>query len=275
MIVLQILIILSILNVSNLNYFCNGINQSFLSIKFHHTNPNNQKMDMENIDVRLGKIDGRETEWTQVQRKHGNLPELPEEKKEEIYQPTKEELIHNQLSGKTLNQLEEFEDDFDEEILLQYKNERLKQIQQNNQSTKHGKVREINATEWKEEVTNDKGPYICIHLYASGNPGCDKVDDIFVQLSKKHSAVKFLRIKGTNAIRNFPEKNCPTILVYKDGELATQFGSFGTSTTIEKIEWEMAKQGIVTTTLKEDPVKKKKEDTLSKGWEKRKGYESD
>jgi hypothetical protein len=30
-----------------------------------------------------GKIDGRETEWTLAQRKHGNLPELEEEEKQE------------------------------------------------------------------------------------------------------------------------------------------------------------------------------------------------
>lgn len=231
---------------------------------------------MNNLDVRLGKIDGRETEWTQVQRKHGNLPDLPEEKKEEVYQPTQEELTHKQLSGKTLDQLDEFEDEFDEEILLQYKSERLKQIQQNSTATKYGKVREINATEWKSEVTNDKGHFICIHLYASGSLACDTVDDIMLNLSKKFSAIKFLRIKGSNAIRNFPEKNCPTILVYKDGELVTQFGSFGATTTADKVEWEMSKQGILQTTLKEDPVKKKKqENDISKGWEKRKGYESD
>jgi hypothetical protein len=123
-------------------------------------------------------------------------------------------------------------------------------------------------------VTNCKGPYIVIHLFATGNPQCDLMDQFCGTLSDRHKELKFLRILGTNAIKGLPEKNCPTLLVYKDGELFKQFGSMG-NVTIDKLEWEMAKQGICETKLKSDPMGKKKDDSIAKGWEKKKGHDSD
>lgn len=42
------------------------------------------------------------------------------------------------------------------------------------------------------------------------------------QLAKEHPAVKFVRIGSTECIKNFPDKNVPTILIYQNGELTTQ-----------------------------------------------------
>ena len=46
---------------------------------------------MDGVDVRLGKVDGRETEWTQAQRKLGNLPEDEKEEKQDFSEKIEED----------------------------------------------------------------------------------------------------------------------------------------------------------------------------------------
>eukprot|EP01080_Neovahlkampfia_damariscottae_P011594 gene11594-4837_t len=206
----------------------------------------------------LGKIDGRETEWTNAQRQLGNVPELEEEVKDTGYEsPSEDEIIHGKLSGKTLEQMDEFEDEIDELILMDYKKQRMAQLQQHAKNNSYGSVKDFSANEWKEEVSNCRGIWVLIHLYAPGSPKCEQIDQILGELSKKHPEAKFLRIRASNAIKNFPENNCPTILAYKDGEMQTQFQKFGAEPNVNTLDWAFSQKKIWTTTLQSDPNKKK------------------
>jgi thiol-disulfide isomerase/thioredoxin len=169
--------------------------------------------------------------------------------------------------------MDEYEDEIDEDILLDYKKQRMAQIQEHSQKNSFGEVRDFSATEWKEEVSNCRGIWVLIHLYAPGNPKCDAIDQILGELSKKYRDVKFLRIRASNAIKNFPESNCPTVLAYKDGELQTQFQKFGSEPNVKTVDWAFAQKNIWKTDLKSDP--NKKEDKLKQGWKKRNDDDDD
>jgi hypothetical protein len=49
-------------------------------------------------------------------------------------------------------------------------------------------------------------------------------------LARKFKATKFVQIRSEEAIRNYPDKNLPTLLIYHKGDLKRQYiglSSFG------------------------------------------------
>ena len=42
-------------------------------------------------------------------------------------------------------------------------------------------------------------------------------------LARKFRATKFVYIRSDDAIRNYPDKNLPTLLIYRGGDVAKQF----------------------------------------------------
>ena len=44
-----------------------------------------------------------------------------------------------------------------------------------------------------------------------------------VNLARKFPAVKFIKSISTTCIPNYPDKNLPTIFIYKDGDMVTQW----------------------------------------------------
>lgn len=83
------------------------------------------------------------------------------------------------------------------------------------------------------------------------------MDARLLELSAKFRTTKFVKCKATDAIKNFPDANCPTLLVYKGGKVLKQFtglASFNTSTPVaDDIEWALSKTGAVESELREAP----------------------
>ena len=77
------------------------------------------------------------------------------------------------------------------------------------------------------------------------------------QLARKFCDVKFLQIESTECIPDYPDRNLPTLFVYRDDDLLAQcigpaaFG--GPSFGIDDVEWELSQAGIVATDLKVNP----------------------
>jgi hypothetical protein len=57
------------------------------------------------------------------------------------------------------------------------------------------------------------------------------------QLAVAHPATKFLSIPAGLCIANYPDKNCPTLLIYRNGEMAGNLiagmGMKGMKTTVK------------------------------------------
>ena len=58
---------------------------------------------------------------------------------------------------------------------------------------------------------------------------------------------------------NYPNKNLPTVFVYKNGQLVVQWiggGNFGRDPSVETIEWMLHEKTIINSDLEADPRKK-------------------
>eukprot|EP01027_Heterolobosea_sp_BB2_P001439 GEZU01002182.1.p1 GENE.GEZU01002182.1~~GEZU01002182.1.p1 ORF type:complete len:235 (-),score=102.77 GEZU01002182.1:241-945(-) len=199
------------------------------------------------------------TEWEDALVRHGILPPAEVEITEEAIQDMVDEAARNYdpLAHKTLDELDELEDEEDERILEEYRQKRIAEMKNAALRNRYGSVMHISSSEFVDEVTNaPKDTWVVLHLYA-GNPEDQIVEHCFGILAKKFRATKFLRIKGCDCIKGYPDRNCPTILVYYNGELKRQWVKLdpfaGKRTTPEDFEWALAKVGAVESDLEEDP----------------------
>lgn len=85
------------------------------------------------------------------------------------------------------------------------------------------------------------------------------MDARLLELSAKFRDTKFVRCRATDAMKNYPDSKCPTLLVYKGGKVLKQFVGLeafnGTSTVAADVEWALSKTGAVETDMTEAPAK--------------------
>lgn len=83
------------------------------------------------------------------------------------------------------------------------------------------------------------------------------MDARLLELSGKFRNTKFVRCKATDAIKNYPENKCPTLLVYREGKVLKQLiglGAYGVVNPVaEDIEWVLSKTGAIETDMAEPP----------------------
>ena len=86
-----------------------------------------------------------------------------------------------------------------------------------------GDVVGIGKDDWLREVTEaSKAHWVIVHLYQDSVIECQLMDEAFIVLAAKFKDVKFVKIRSTQAIENWPDKNLPAIFVYHDGILNCQ-----------------------------------------------------
>jgi hypothetical protein len=108
-------------------------------------------------------------------------------------------------------------------MLDQYRQRRLQELQQATLKNRFGDYCEIVKDDWVREVTEgSNSSTVIVHLYESSMIECQLVDEALIKLSAKFKYIKFLKIKSTQAIENWPDRNLPTIFVYEEGALKTQ-----------------------------------------------------
>ncbi|CAH2223171.1 phosducin 3 [Pelobates cultripes] len=208
----------------------------------------------------LPKDPNADTEWNDILRKHGIVPPKETPKDEEAEE---EDVLQQQSVVKTYETLEENEDDFNEEdehAIELYRLQRIAQWQATQVKNKFGEVGEISGQDYVREVTEaGKGIWVILHLYKQGIPICTLINQHLSVLARKFKDVKFLKAISTTCIPNYPDENLPTIFVYLDGNIQTQFiGPLmfgGMNLTKDELEWKLAESGAVKTDLEENPQK--------------------
>jgi thiol-disulfide isomerase/thioredoxin len=164
------------------------------------------------------------SQWDDIHRRLGNYEELPVEKKQAEFSKEAIEAMekYDPLAEKNLDELDEMEDDLDEEFLKKYKEQRLQEMQGDKEKPKFSGVREITKQDYVDEVTNaPKGTYVIIHLYQTYIEACGVMNQVFDELAPKYPQLKFVRIVATKCIENYPDINCPTIIIYLNGGMVT------------------------------------------------------
>jgi hypothetical protein len=211
------------------------------------------------------------TEWDEIMIKKGIKtrdqcliekglnPDDFRKTKEIVFEaPTEEEL----LEQATLDDLDELaEDTYDDSRMLEeFRAKRIAEMKQKAVQNRFGDYCEISKDEYLREVTEaSKSSWVVIHLYQDSILGCNLVDEAILQLAPKFKFVKFLKIRSTMAVENWPTSRLPALFLYRDGELKHQVIGIdelgGKTLKADNLEWYLSCKEIVTTELEEDPVR--------------------
>lgn len=93
--------------------------------------------------------------------------------------------------------------------------------------------------------------FVLVHLTSSlGNNIESRIlTDIWRQLAAKYGDIKFCEMRADLCIEGYPERNTPTILVYKDGDIKKQIITLrelnGTRTRAEDVEKVLVELGAL------------------------------
>ncbi|KAE8375659.1 thioredoxin-like protein [Aspergillus bertholletiae] len=205
-----------------------------------------------------------DTEWNDILRKHGIIPEKPQDPEpliQEALVEAERKAYENRLEDKDLDELDELEDEEDEEFLEQYRRQRLAELSTLQQTSLYNQVYPLQKVDYGREVTEaSNNAFVLVHLSSSsgGNIESQRLTELWRQLATKYGDIKFCEIRGNMCIEGYPERNTPTILVYKDGEIRRQLVTLrelkGPRTTIEDLERMLLDLGA----LKENDIRLKK-----------------
>jgi hypothetical protein len=180
------------------------------------------------------------TEWEDAQRKFGNWKPLEEEEEEEE-EREKDDLrkIQASVPAKTngSDEDESDEDEDDEAFMKSYREKRISELKQeseffnNNNNNNNNKkddgatlkpVRLITREEWTREVTkvSHTNPVLVL-LTRENNADCYPLERVVEDLAYKYRAseTKFRRAEARDIIPNYPERNVPTIILYRNGDV--------------------------------------------------------
>ncbi|KAG9241829.1 putative Phosducin-like protein 2 [Calycina marina] len=169
-----------------------------------------------------------DTEWNDILRKHKIIPEKPPSPTPLIEEAIIEgrRLAHeNRLEGKDLDELDELEDLEDENFLQKYRQQRVQELASLSKQALHGTVYPISKPDYSREVTDasQTGP-VLVNLVSSLGTNVESrvLSELWRTAAREYGEIKFCEIKGDMAIEGYPDKNCPTILVYNKGDIVKQ-----------------------------------------------------
>ena len=190
-----------------------------------------------------------------ILRKQGVIPEKPPSPTPMIEEAILEgrRLAHeNRLEGKDLDELDELEDDEDEEFLEQYRKKRMAELGALQKKAVHGSVYPISKPEYQREVTDaSKNGPVFVNLTSAMGTNVESriLTELWRQAAQEYGDVKFCEIRASQAIENYPDRNCPTILVYKDGDIVKQIVTLmtmgGVRTNMQNIDSLLVEVGAV------------------------------
>ncbi|KAJ5601356.1 hypothetical protein N7510_010890 [Penicillium lagena] len=207
--------------------------------------------------------ENEDTEWNDILRQHGIIPEKPKDPEpliQEALIEAERRAHENRLEDKDLDELDALEDEEDEAFLQQYRQKRLAELSTLQQTSLFNQVYPLQKVDYAREVTEaSKGAFVLVNLTSQGgNVESQVLTELWRQLAVKFGDVKFCEIRADMCIEGYPERNTPTILVYKDTEIRRQLVTLrelkGPRTKIEDIERLLVELGAV----KESDVRLKK-----------------
>jgi hypothetical protein len=212
-----------------------------------------------------------DTEFNDVLRRHGILPPKPAaevEVTEAQIQSLVDQAVHARQHGKpaeerTLDELDELEDELDERVFEEFRcvlprfcrcphdacptltdgvvsvhrRKRLQEMQAQAARARFGELVQVSESQYKGEINEaGAGVWVVVCLFQSGITACGLLLQRLASLARRFPATKFVKIVATDAIRNYPDRNCPTLLIYHNGDLKRQLvglGSLSGLTTTE------------------------------------------
>lgn len=206
-----------------------------------------------------------DTEWNDILRQHGIIPEKPKDPEpliQEALVEAERKAHESRLEDKDLDELDALEDEEDEQFLEQYRQKRLAELSTLQTTSIYNQVYPLQKVDYAREVTEASSKsFVLVHLSSpsgNGNPESRILSELWRQAAAKFGDIKFCEIRADMCIEGYPERNTPTVLVYKDGEIRRQLVTLkelgGVRTKLEDIERMLLDLGA----LKESDVRLKK-----------------
>jgi len=184
-------------------------------------------MSLQDIKVPVEVNPDEDTEWNDILRAHGIIPERPKSPTQELEEALDQAVRkqhENRLENKTLGELDELEDDEDEDFLNDYKMKRFQELQQLQQKSKFGSVLHITKPEYEDEVTKaSESSYVFVHMSLQLAVQSRLLGLLLVTLAGKFPEIKFVEIPANRCVENYPEANCPTLIIYHKKNIVKQY----------------------------------------------------
>lgn len=163
-----------------------------------------------------------------ILRKHGVIPEKPPSPTpfiEEAILEGRRLAYENRLEGKDLDELDDLEDLEDENFLEKYRQQRVQELANLTKKAIHGTVYPISKPDYSREVTDaSKNGPVLVNLTSGLGTNVESrvLTELWRKAAVEYGEIKFCEIRGDMAIEGYPDKNCPTILVYNTGDIVKQ-----------------------------------------------------
>lgn len=190
-----------------------------------------------------------------ILRKHGIIPEKPKDPEpiiQEALLEAQKRAQENRLEDKDLDELDELEDEEDEVFLRQYRQKRLAEISNLQKKSVYGSVYPLQKPDYARDVTEESSrAFVLVNLTSSLGTNAESrvLSELWRQAAAKFGDIKFCEIRADLCIEGYPERNTPTILVYKDGDIKQQMVTLkqlnGPRTSLRDLEQVLLDVGAV------------------------------
>ena len=165
-----------------------------------------------------------DTEWNDILRQHNVIPPKPPSPTAEIESALQQarDIVHaNRLEHKTLDELDSLEDSEDEDFLNSYRQRRIDEMASLQKSSRFGAVVPLQKNDYTRDVTEASREVWVLVLMTSpvGSDESKVAEEGWKGVARKFGDVKFCVIRADLCVEGYPEKNCPTVLCYRDGDI--------------------------------------------------------
>ena len=209
------------------------------------------------------------TRWDDIQRELGNLPPL--EPRPGDLQAQAEELADKlgvfEPDKKAAAEVSDAVDaafgggereEEEEEELARIRARRKEELQREHADGPYGTVGTLTHGQFVPEVNQaGDGVGVVVFLCKKGHYPSSYMLVLLEKLARKFRRLKVVQISSTECIPDYPDRNLPTLLLYKDDDLLSQLVATapygGSSYGIDDVEWELAQHGLVETDLGRNP----------------------
>lgn len=196
-----------------------------------------------------------DTEWNDILRSKGIIPEKspsPTPQIEAALVQARELAHEHRLEGKDLDELDELEDEEDEDFLDSYRQKRMAELGELSKASVYGMVYPVQKAEYNREVTetsNKAWVFVLLTSSTGMNTESKVAEQVWRELAGKYGEVKFCQMRAGLCIEGYPDKNTPTVLCYREGDIRRQIVTLGelggVRTGIEDVEKVLLGLGVV------------------------------
>ena len=184
------------------------------------------------------KAEGETTQWDDILRAKGitqpSKAELDKAAADAIAKAAEETVAHfDPLAGRSLEELGEVGEEgagFDDSRVLEaYREARMAEIRAASARNRFGAVLPLVRVDFVREVNDASrdGTWVVVHLHQEHVEDSKLLERALERVAAAKRDVKFMAAKADACIEGYPDKNVPTLLLYRNGELQGQLITLG------------------------------------------------